>query len=518
MNKRTESTFYGKAYNGQNQAVWGSTYWRNEIELMSYQRAGSCWLGNSLTNEEDRRELLYSYLSAYFATDSQSDPLNRNYPNLSTDNLAMSRVLNNICFVYNEQPSRQYTVNRVGISEDLESKINDLLSDVNFDLRMKEIHKICKLNNECAVTIAKENGRYKLKIYTPEMYRAKRDDVTGDLLELAIPFQTIINNKPEIRFHVWTDEKYQQYSIDYKPAPFTFKGTKRNGKIEEERYSKEGMPNPYNRVPFVIIKFSEDPDIYGGGLFELVKMQLTSNAIDYLRDENLIYSGFGIWHFKNHGLKGDEIKMGPGRVYTSDKTLDDMEATIEHVTAAPAYSDVQTIKEAIIRDGMRNLGLPSSLVNQNPGLAQSGTAMLIDRKELEEVRLQDLQILQFYENEIINLYLEIYNKLEQSNLPIIEVETDYVETSSMLDKDKELEYQKALFEAGLISPKQYVVRITGNTTIATDDQAIEYINTNLEFKKQIKEDSNELRPNDGGSDEPTKAEEENPQEVGSGGA
>jgi hypothetical protein len=243
------------------------------------------------------------------------------------------------------------------------------------------------------------------------------------------------------------------------------------------------LKNPYGKIPFIITKFEEDPDVYGGLKYELVKSQLVSNMIDLLRDENLIYSGFGVWVIKNFGLTDDEIALSPGRIYPIDTKFDDPEPSLEHVSANPGYNEIQLAKDLVIKNIMRNMGLPNGMLQDNPGL-QSGVAMLIDRKELEEARVDDIEALQIFEKEIINMILTVSNSERLTSYELVDVETDFVETSAMLEPDKEFELQTSYFNAGLITPSQYIVRTTGRE-FKTDEEAIEFINKNKDFKKQI---------------------------------
>lgn len=500
---RNTRAVYNSAFYSEMYAIWGATPFRNEVGDLCYKNAASCFLRDSEASEEDRRKLLYSYLTSYFGWKKDTDPLNKEYPNLPTDNTVVNRILNNICFAYNQAPSRKYFVNETEVNDKTKGSIEALLKECGLNRQMKRIYKIAKLMNEAAVRPVIKGGKLKLQVLTNDLYRAKYDDFSGELLEFAYPFQ-FIDKWGEIntRFHVWTDEYYTQRNMEYKPVKFEY-----NGKQEIE------YKNPYGVIPFIINKFEDDTNVYGGQKYELIKNQLVANMIDFLRDENLIYSGFGVWLAKNFNLTDEEIALSPGRIYTIDSNPEDPEPMLEHISSNPNYNEMQLARDLHVKNIMRNLGLPNGMINDAPGL-QSGVAMLIDRLELEENRQDDIEALQEFENDIINMTIIVTNADRLQSLPNVTVETDYVETSVMLEPDKEYQLQKQYFTDGLITPLQFVVRTTGNNQLKTDEDAIEYINNNLLLKTHIGVQDGQTEPrsegpsDEGNSTEPTQPTDE----------
>jgi hypothetical protein len=141
---------------------------------------------------------------------------------------------------------------------------------------------------------------------------------------------------------------------------------------------------------------------------------------------------------------------------------------------------------------LKNLGLPTSLVEDNPGLAQSGVALQIDRMELNELRKEDIIKLRTIEDELIRKITKILNNDIASPYKgkfkgDYYTEIDYIEPSIFLEPEKEFEYQKTIFEYGITSPSQFLNRVLSNDTITSDEDAIKKIKENRIMLNELRE-------------------------------
>src|SRR5574343_489849 len=144
-NKDT-TPIYVSAYGGEQYAVWGSIdEFNNQIDETCYYRALSSFIRNNSLGEDDRRKLLYSYMSCSgYAIDEADDPLNKMYPALSTNNMYLTRALNNLCVLYLDEPERIFEE----IQENKEVQIRDLIRNSKYNKFMLNLHRAFKLCGE----------------------------------------------------------------------------------------------------------------------------------------------------------------------------------------------------------------------------------------------------------------------------------------------------------------------------------------------------------------------------------
>lgn len=464
-------SIYGDAFNGELTAIWFSTPFLSEVEDMSYVRAISCFMQDSEDAEEARRKLLYIYLRTFCKSDAATDPLNVQRPILPSHNRNFQRAINNICTLYNQAPARDYN----DLSETLKAKLESLLDDIKINRHLKHAYKLAKCVNEVIMRPYQINGKWNIEILTPDLYRIENDLYTKEIKSIWIPF--VVRDRWGViqqKFYVWTAETLRVADSEGAYQKFTFNGV---------TYPEAGLNHNYKRIPYVRLMMSENPDVIGGALWELAKAQLEYNSGKYIAQENLHYAALGLWFFKDIANPG-EILLNPGRAYVKSTTTPDENPEISFISGTPIYNDVQAYNELAIRDTMKSFGLPNSMIMESANL-QSGVSMLIDRMELNEQRNDDIDILQEFEEDLINLIAIVANVELNTGFPHIEVNTDYIEPSIFMEAKDELEHNQALFDKGLLSPSQYVQRLTGNDNIKTDQEAIEFINNNLKLKGEL---------------------------------
>jgi len=465
-------SIYGAAFNAELTAIWMTTPFRTEIEDMSYARAISCFMQDSEDSEDARRKLLWVYLSTFCKHDSQSDPLNIKRPILPSHNRNFQRAINNICTLYNQAPTRNYE----NLSDGQTKELNSLLKDMKINRHLKHAYKLAKCVNEVLVRPYLIKGKWNIEILTPDLYRIEKDIYTNEITRIWIPFSIrdrfgIFQNK----FYVWDNLTLKVADGEGAYQSFSY-----NGQI----YPSTGLIHGYGTVPYVRLMMSENPDVIGGSLWELAKSQLDYNSNKYIAQENVHFAALGLWFFKNIG-KANDILLNPGRAFVKNDINPDDQPEIQFIAGSPIYNDVQNYNELSIKDTMQSFGLPNSMLNDTANL-QSGVAMKIDRLELNEQRNDDIDIMQGFEEILINHIALISNVETNTSFPTkFGVNTDYIEPSVFLEPKDELDYVQSLYEKGLISPMQYIQRLTGNTNIKTDNDAIKYIQYNLDMKGKI---------------------------------
>jgi len=488
---RSSTPFYADAFYGKMFGIWGNTKFRNEITNLSFYKALSCFLVDNEIAEEERRELLYSYLKPQFSTDKDTDSLNTLFPSLPSDNGYVKRVLRNICGLFRIPAT-------ITIDND-EEIINDLLEQSNFSFTMKKIHESVKLTNEVAVRPYFVDGRLKLQFATPDKYRYSTDEynrVTDFWLHYQFVNEQNRDWTNEDRFHVWTADTYRKVN-------------------SEGRDIEPAQPNPYGSIPYLIISLDESGidrrEMWGGALWELVKAQIYANKLDFLSDQNLTYNGFAMWVLLNFGLTEQNLKLGAGRVLIKDGVYasDDypIPPSAETVSPDAQYQEIEDIKLRKIKQALKNMEMPASAIEDNPGMAQSGTAIRLERTGLEEIRIADASVMRMYVKDLIQLIIKVANLdpaspyFRQLGEPDgYEIEVDFNEMELPDEPKASYELNTTMFKAGLITPLNYVKKFVKVDTIRTDDEAVEYIKTNKEMLKLL-EMSDDTTEDNGGLDE-----------------
>lgn len=83
-----------------------------------------------------------------------------------------------------------------------------------------------------------------------------------------------------------------------------------------------------------------------------------------------------------------------------------------------------------------------------------------------------------FEQQLADVIRSIANTDLFSALPPANVSVDYAEQLPYLEPQAEFDFYKSKFEYGVISAKDFVRIVGGNDLITTDEEAIEFINTN----------------------------------------
>ena len=484
---RNETSIYQNAFLNDFTTIWGDSQFSDEIEDFCYSRAHACFIRDNVIGETQRRELLHSYMSYNFASDKETDSINKDFGSMASDNLYVMRTLKNLCIAYNEAPIRDYGSYNKTAAEQFEN----ILLEAQFNTVLNKAYRIQKLINEVMImpVFTTINGRKRLSLryYTPDLYAVLYDSL-GDIMELWIPyFEPQKNGMNETKYLVVDKERYVTKDAKFDNIPFVYNGNQVTEVI-----------HPYGRVPAVVLSLSGITDyntnksIYGGGMYELIKAQLDCNQLDTCIKQNYIYSGFAQWLYINFNETFQNVIMGPGRPIALNQVQDiegaNVPPQIEIQSPPDHYTPLEELKKSRMRNVMRNYGLPTSLLDDNPSIAASGVAMRVDRMELEEVRREDLPILKQNEKDLIELIRLVINLDDASdykgkyNEEFKEINIDYKETSRFIEPLEEFNYYTQIYDKNLIEPKEYVKMFSGNDNIATNEDAIEYVNKIKEYK------------------------------------
>jgi len=451
---------YLRAFGAEFNVTWGSTKFKTEIENLSYFRSLTCWYGSNEFDTQDRRELLYRYAEAHFDTEDQYSTLNELYQALPVKS-GGKRILRNLCGLYNLAPRRNFGTGR---SEEI---ARTLYGRIAIDNAMKLAHRYARLTNNALIMPKRAGQDIIFDVIPPDLYRVvlNHDDFR-QVDELWIPIRRR-NGKTE--FNVWTAEMYSKVDVE--------------GKV----ISSE--PNPYKRIPGVFLQLETDVvNYYGSGLIELTEAEIDNNFLKFCIDNNIVYSGFNVWLATNFNLS--KLTLSPNKVVSINEVVLGEGAlvppSLESISPSENFLALEEVQDKRYQRALREMGLPATLYSPD-AKPESGYSIFMQRQELMEIRKEDESIMRAFEREVYKL-LALMQQVDfgVSAMPSVEeFQIDYQEQGIMLEPKEDFELKKAKFEYGVLAPMTFVKELAGIDNMATDEEAIQFIQTNRTLIQDI---------------------------------
>jgi hypothetical protein len=498
------------------------------IDVMTYYTALSCFINDGSANVELRRELLYWFLEAIgFDKIDVSSSINRNYAGLPSSNLYCKRVVKNLCTNYINSPEREYLnlANGEPIKDDKQLEtLKKLTSGVGIDFKLLAIHRKAKFCGQALIHPRIRKNEVQLQILTPNEYQIEFDSY-GNMLAVFVPFNEIIPNpvtgalSVELRYDYWDKTVYRLLDRKGNPIPFNHTIVKSNPLTNEFTDSTEitltELKHGYGRIPYELLNFDiNDGDGYSGedDLWELLQSQLICNALDFMAMQNVSFSAISLWLFVNFQIN-PKTTISPGKAFVAEGVKEpdagDLLPPSADTIAPQTYFDaINDLKEKVMIQTMKNLGLPNSLILDNPGLA-SGEAMKVDYRELEMIRREDVELLKPFEKRVLDTIIIVANKDAASPyLGKINYKYDYsIDYRELFSNEKTKEEIETLIQKkdlGVISPLELLTALNRDDNITTDEEAIEIMKKNKEYFKLL----NEVNNDQAGTGSPTNQEGE----------
>ncbi len=513
FNAYGKAPIYNDAFSSTVNSTWANlkvTALNDTIPDMCYNKLLSIFIRDGRDAVEGRQKALFSYLKASgFSCDKATDGINRHYASLPSDNLYIKRVMKNLCSNYINPPDREFldikTKNPINNAKLIES-LKTALDDARFDYLLNKIHQRGKYAGKCLAMPRIRRNKLSIQLLLPDAYNTVKDEY-GEILEIYIPFYEVIN-KPGTdetetvqRFHYWNKEKYQVLD-EYGDAvrftmPISIFDTTLNDFTNKVYPEMLEFMHGYGTIPAVELNFDvNDGDGTEGNedLYELMKAQLACNMLDYLAAENVIFSAISFWVFVNFNIGKENLPLSPGTALIQNNVVAQegapMPPEADSISQTTYYDSIHDLKDKVMLQTMKNLGLPSSLLVENPGLA-SGEALKVDYRELELIRREDVTLLKPFEKELLDKLLIVANISDASPYKgqfntKIDYSIDYKELYSNEKTKEEVDLLEQKKGMGVISPLEYLRALKVDDNISTDEAAIEEINKNLEYFSQIK--------------------------------
>lgn len=472
---------YEVAFNKWVNDVWG---WTPEYQIhkkdIAFRKSLNCFVNSGFDGVEDRKELMFAFLKNWLSSESEEDLLMRLRDDLPTNNEYISKVLKNICQLYNLPVTRS-------IEDD---NLNKLLDDIDVNDVLDKSHKIAKLTGEIAVTCWVVDSELQFKTITPEWYRVKRD-LQGRMIEFSHIVPRIDNQEVEISKYTGKNTALIEWTL------VRWTETEKITEYEGGRVERE--PNEYKRIPFVVLKVNDfnTYDLYDrdGGLYDMVLEQLRLNSIEFVMQENELYGTIGVWVLTNTQFK-DKVNLGAGRaIMLEHKSIDQPPPDVRFQTAESNYDLLGEHKQGLTNRMLKMKGLPTSITSETKEM--SGRAIELDRIELEEIRRLDSKTLAKFDNDLVNLIVDVYNIY----LGTIKNPPKYAVRFSDLNKIEDpaeyIAYQKELLNLNAISIFDFM-RNTG--VEGSDDELNELLLKNKEINGDTKRISEPTTENPTGTE------------------
>lgn len=493
---------------------------------MAYYRAFSAFVGGGRESVEARQSLLYYYMkSSGFSANKETDGIRRNYASLPSDNLSVKRVLSNLCTTYLNPPDRKFvkidTLEPI-TDEKLTKALQTCLKEVKLDYTLLKIHQRAKFAGRVGAMVRIRRGMVNVQILMPDNYQTVKD-AFGEIKEVYIPFMETVNRPGTAdtetvqRFHYWNSELYQV--LDSKGDAVPFINTVNTydpitgGFTKSVETEVTEIRHGYGVLPFVELNIDvNDGDGTEGNedLYELMKAQIVCNMLDYLRNENVIFSAIALWIFVNFGIGQENLPLSPGSALIANNIIDEPGSPVapgaDTVSQTTYFDAIEDLKNKVMIKTMKDLGLPNSLLSENPGLA-SGEAMKVDYWELEQIRRQDTVLLRGFERALIRTILTVATKDPAAPKyrgkfdGKIDVSIDYKELYSNERTKDEIELLTTKKTMGVLSPLELLRAVNADDNVTDDEQAIEKINKNFELWGKIKNGTGEQEINQSGTSE-----------------
>lgn len=487
--------FYYDAFAVGESIKWGNTKFKDELVDVCYHKAINSMLNTNQWGEMDRRQLLYAFMKPFWTSNKNNKvntALDSFLPSLPSDNSYVLRAIKNLCIAYNRPPRREI----LGDNNKVATKI---LDEINFNGFMQKVYRALKLNNRLLYrpyikSIAGE-PEIALRYWGAEDYRTMKND-NGEIIELWVltrdlaPDSIFREVKYDYNFWVYTNERIIKCDVDGKQIPFVI-----NGITQLE------MANLYGFIPYLELSLTNNEDCYNetdGSKWELIRGQIECNMLELSIMEMATYLSFPMRGLINFFFENeDEITISPSSVFISEQK--DMDFAPPHFIESgsdTSFTSVEELKDKKIKIILKNMGLPVSVIDDDVTLPESGVALNEMRKELIEVRQEDISNLKRIDSKMLKLLLAVLNNDDASPYKTMfnssyDINIDYqeLETPSVFAEQKEkIEYMEL---NGFISPLDKYISITGDESINSEEKLKKYITKNKELFAQYKESSDE---------------------------
>lgn len=440
--------YYYDAFSTDYKNIWRGQEWvsssTEEVSWLCYYRALTAFLRSDPDAIIDRRRLLYSYLKPEFKTDAATDTLNRYRKQLPVDT-TVRRVVRNLCSAYDEEPSRVFSQ-----SEGDDETLKTIYTQMRAASTLPVIHQRARMAGMVAVRPIVVNGRWNLDYMTPDEFRIETDPNDWRTVTAITYVQSTASEG--IEYVTWTAESRIVTSY--------------NGKVVSDE------PNPYGRIPWILLRLGGYDGIYPAGMMELVEAQLDNNKIKWLASLNLTFTGSPVWVAMNFGTSN--LTLSPDRIITINGVRQgegmDIPPQLETVSPDAGYQGIDDFRRERERVLQQAEGIPASMVSDAGGQPPSGIARLIERQELSEIRYADQKALAEFERDLAAMVALVANTDAGTAVGEPDLQVTFADEIIYMEPPDEYALDKQKLTDGVLAPDAFYRKWGGLR--GTEDEVI----------------------------------------------
>jgi hypothetical protein len=389
------------------------------------------------------------------------------------------RIIDKLALVYKDHPERMLDggIKEDGTQTDADKTYREILEESNIYQKEIEWERQSKAFNTVLVQpYFVENGQYvDFKIHTPALTVVEVDpDDYSRIISFCFPvYKKLKPDKDEERVMIYWSAT-EHFYIDSLGNKMAVVGN-------------EGMVNPYGILPVAVLRRKLGNDFWGEGMWDLVD----GNEEVCIQLSNLYYVSI----FQSHGqpfgvnlhLTGadgtiSEPTLGPDcPILAEGVSKDELPPSLQFVNAHPELKAVQDLIDWSIKTIQSLKGLSPQQYDLQSSIA-SGISKVIDATDIQEIRQDDLKVLQNFEYDLFKVMKAVNNyhnpkKISSDGFTVKFVDPEVVETQ----QDKNIKMQ-----VGIANNTISVVDvIMENNPGLTRAQALEKIALNKEDNEKF---------------------------------
>jgi hypothetical protein len=333
--------------------------------------------------------------------------------------------------VYHQRPIRKLVISEATetTEEVTEELLEEVLEQANFHAAVKDAYEAAQVfNTVFAMPVFDEQKKtMRIDVILPNDVSVHERE--ADYLDFdAIGIKKCIGG--EVIQSVWTEDEHYR----------------KDGDTTEAVPGNESMKNPFAPViPVSVLRLRKGWDFYGEPNWNLYNAQkeLTINNTEMkLAEQKIMHQAYVA---VNMALSEKDV-IKPGVILQRNGVREDeAQPTLESVTSNYDFAGIREQTDYLLSQLAISEGMNASSVSQQVD-DLSGIAKIVDNAELEEKRLDNLELLYQFEIDLLNKIRMVWNKYSSTKLNEAgEFEVEFVEdsqTETVADKTARREMEK----------------------------------------------------------------------------
>jgi hypothetical protein len=304
----------------------------------------------------------------------------------------------------------------------------------NMGLRMRQANRLSKLLGTVLLKIVYRNKQIDFDIITPDICEVETGISPNDLRSVTITYYPADGKVQEVEHSKWTKDKI--YRLDYKYNVIS------------------SMDNPYKILPFVPIH-ADLPisDFWGYPGDSIISMQETINE----RLVDLAYV-LRMQSFSIPVIKGGNSQLDAFDPGLAINLSQDSDSGFRFESPKSPIAQVINAIDYLIRELAVVEGLPASYLSSKPTERKSGYAMLVQNKELQEIRDNDIDLFKVYEQQVFDAIKQVWNNHNQNKFGDSTLKVNFFDPAQV-DAENKADYWEKMVNLGVLSPIDIIQKL-----------------------------------------------------------